>query len=196
MARITPRTLKGFRDIFRRSDDSSRAAFRRDGPSRLPVVWFQPDRHAGFGVSGGLLAGKGGEGVGQAAYKFQDHGGRWVGLFDLTVPLAWFAAPVHRRARHAAERYHIAAVWRGVRIRRGYREFMVRLRHDRHRSVAPTLNSAGDHDLLQRHRGFDAFTIRLNNRMVLAGLLERLDFAGRATPISALDKLGKIGPAG
>ena len=40
-----------------------------------------------------ILAGKGGEETDKQLYKFQDHGGRWVGLrFDLTVPLARFAA--------------------------------------------------------------------------------------------------------
>ncbi len=43
--------------------------------------------------------------------------------------------------------------------------------------------------------GFDGFTIRVNNRMVLTGVLERLDLADKATPIlRALDKLAKIGP--
>ena len=40
-----------------------------------------------------ILAGKGSEETDKQLYKFQDHGGRWVGLrFDLTVPLARFAA--------------------------------------------------------------------------------------------------------
>jgi histidyl-tRNA synthetase len=52
------------------------------------------------------------------------------------------------------------------------------------------------HDLF-RAIGFRDFTIRLNNRMVLSGLLERLDLKYRSTPIlRALDKLAKIGPDG
>ncbi|HPP52055.1 MAG TPA: ATP phosphoribosyltransferase regulatory subunit, partial [Thermoguttaceae bacterium] len=40
-----------------------------------------------------ILAGKGGEETDKQLYRFQDHGGRWVGLrFDLTVPLARFVA--------------------------------------------------------------------------------------------------------
>ncbi|MBU4399312.1 MAG: histidine--tRNA ligase family protein, partial [Planctomycetes bacterium] len=50
------------------------------------------------------------------------------------------------------------------------------------------------HDLM-REIGFSEFTIRLNNRMVLTGLLERLGLADRSTAVlRALDKLGKIGP--
>jgi histidyl-tRNA synthetase len=50
-------------------------------------------------------------------------------------------------------------------------------------------------DLLEA-TGFSRFTIRLNNRMVLNGLLQKLGLADRATAVlRALDKLGKIGPA-
>ena len=51
------------------------------------------------------------------------------------------------------------------------------------------------HDLF-RALGFDAFKIRVNHRMILSGLLERLGLADRTTPIlRSLDKLAKIGPA-
>jgi histidyl-tRNA synthetase len=50
------------------------------------------------------------------------------------------------------------------------------------------------HDLM-RAIGFSDFTIRLNNRKVLTGLLEQLGLADRATSVlRVLDKLGKIGP--
>jgi histidyl-tRNA synthetase len=50
------------------------------------------------------------------------------------------------------------------------------------------------HDLLLAI-GFDDFTIHVNNRRVLTGLLERLGLADRSTLVlRALDKLGKIGP--
>ena len=40
-----------------------------------------------------ILTGKGSDETDKQLYKFEDHGGRWVGLrFDLTVPLARFAA--------------------------------------------------------------------------------------------------------
>jgi histidyl-tRNA synthetase len=63
------------------------------------------------------------------------------------------------------------------------------------RSVAADIEIAVViHDLF-RAIGFADFTIRLNNRMVLTGLLERLGLSERATAVlRALDKLGKIGP--
>ena len=63
------------------------------------------------------------------------------------------------------------------------------------RSIAADIETAlVIHDLF-RAIGFREFTIRVNNRMVLTGLLERLGLADRATAVlRALDKLGKIGP--
>jgi len=95
--------------------------------------------------------------------------------------------------------YHVATVWRGENTQRGrYREFM-QCDFD----TLGTRSAAADvetvlvvHDLM-RAVGFEQFTVRVNNRQLLTGLLETLDLADRATPIlRALDKLGKIGPAG
>ncbi|MCA8950122.1 MAG: S49 family peptidase, partial [Planctomycetes bacterium] len=50
------------------------------------------------------------------------------------------------------------------------------------------------HDLM-RAIGFERFTIHVNNRKVLNGLLERIELADRSTAVlRALDKLAKIGP--
>jgi histidyl-tRNA synthetase len=145
-----------------------------------------------------ILAGKGGEESDKQLYKFQDHGGRWVGMrFDLTVPLARFAAQHLRKLGVPLKRYHIATVWRGENTQRGrYREFM-QCDFDTigTRAVAADVETVlVVHDLF-RAIGFDEFTIHVNNRMVLAGLLERLDLADRATAVlRVLDKLAKIGP--
>jgi len=145
-----------------------------------------------------ILAGKGSEETDKQLYKFQDQGGRWVGLrFDLTVPLARFAAQHIQELGTPLKRYHIATVWRGEKPHRGrYREFM-QCDFDTigTRSTAADVETAlVIHDLLSEI-GFSEFTIRVNNRLVLSGLLERLDLSGRAAPVlRALDKLAKIGP--
>jgi len=193
--RITPRTLKGFRDYLpeamiprERLIDTARRVYRSYGfsPIDTPALEYLE-----------ILAGKGGEETDRQLYKFQDHGGRWVGLrFDLTVPLARFAAQHVNELGIPLKRYHIATVWRGENTQRGrYREFM-QCDFDTigTRCVAADIETAlVIHDLL-REIGFADFTIRLNNRMVLTGLLERLGLADRATAVlRALDKLGKIG---
>ncbi len=192
---ITPRTLKGFRDYppevmipRERLIDTVRRVYRSYGfsPIDTPALEYLE-----------ILAGKGGDETDKQLYKFQDHGRRWVALrFDLTVPLARFAAQHINRLGMPLKRYHIAAVWRGENTQRGrYREFM-QCDFD----TIGTRSNAADvetvlviHDLF-REIGFSEFTIRINNRMVLAGLLERLELSDRSTAVlRTLDKLAKIG---
>jgi len=194
--RITPRTLKGFRDFLpeamiprQRLIDTARRVYRSYGfsPIDTPALEYLE-----------ILAGKGSEETDKQLYKFQDAGGRWVGLrFDLTVPLARFAAQHINELGTPFKRYHIATVWRGEKQQRGrYREFM-QCDFDTigTRSIAADVETTlVIHDLF-RTIGFDRFTIHVNNRMVLTGLLERLDLADRAANVlRALDKLAKIGP--
>jgi histidyl-tRNA synthetase len=195
-ARIEPRTLKGFRDylpemmiVREQLIDTARQVFRSYGytPIDTPALEYLE-----------ILSGKGGEETDKQLYRFQDHGGRWVGLrFDLTVPLARFAAQHIGRLGTPLKRYHIATVWRGENTQRGrYREFM-QCDFD----IIGTRSPAADietalviHDLLSA-LGLSKFSIRLNNRQVLNGFLELLGLADRsAAVLRALDKLAKAGP--
>jgi histidyl-tRNA synthetase len=144
-----------------------------------------------------ILLGKGGAETDKQLYRFQDHGGRDVGLrFDLTVPLARFAAQHIGALGTPFKRYHIATVWRGENTQRGrYREFM-QCDFD----TIGTRSNAADaetllvvHDLL-RAIGFERFTIHVNNRLLLTGLLDSLGLTEKAGDIlRAIDKLAKIG---
>src|SRR5258705_3827966 len=122
--RIQPRTLKGFRDYLPQQMlareqiiDLARRVFRSYGfsPIDTPALEYLD-----------ILLGKGGAETDKQLYRFQDHGGRDVGLrFDLTVPLARFAAQHINELGTPFKRYHIATVWRGENTQRGrYREFM------------------------------------------------------------------------
>jgi histidyl-tRNA synthetase len=192
---ITPRTLKGFRDYLpetmiprERLIDTAKQVYRSYGfsPIDTPALEYLE-----------VLTGKGSDETDRQLYRFQDHGGREVGMrFDLTVPLARFVAQHIDELGTPFKRYHIATVWRGENTQRGrYREFM-QCDFDTigTRSVASDIETAlVIHDLL-RAIGFSRFTIRLNNRQVLNGLLERLGLADKSTAIlRALDKLAKIG---
>ena len=192
---IEPRTLRGFRDYLpeamiprERMIDTARRVYRSYGfaPIDTPALEYLE-----------VLLGKGSDETDKQLYQFEDQGGRKVGMrFDLTVPLARFAAQHCNELGTPFKRYHIATVWRGENTQRGrYREFM-QCDFD----TIGTLSPAADietalviHDLFQA-LGFEKFTIRVNNRMVLNGLLEKFGLKEKSASIlRSLDKLGKIG---
>jgi len=194
--RITPRTLKGFRDYLpeamiprERLIDIARRVYRSYGfsPIDTPALEYLE-----------VLTGKGSEETDKQLYKFQDHGERWVGLrFDLTVPLARFMAEHYQTLGTPFKRYHIGSVWRGENTQRGrYREFM-QCDFD---TIGTESLTSDIETALVIYELFQALelpeiTIRVNNRMVLNGLLAKLGLAEQASHVlRALDKLAKIGP--
>jgi histidyl-tRNA synthetase len=193
--RIQPRTLKGFRDYLpeamlprERIIDTARRIFRSYGfsPIDTPALEYLE-----------ILLGKGSAETDKQLYRFKDHGGRDVGLrFDLTVPLARFAAQHIAELGTPFKRYHIASVWRGENTQRGrYREFMQcdfdTIGTHSIASDAETVLVVRD---LLREIGFMRFTIRINDRAVLNGVLQKVGLAHSATVVlRTLDKLGKIG---
>ncbi|MCS7237435.1 MAG: histidine--tRNA ligase [Thermoguttaceae bacterium] len=194
--RIEPRVLKGFRDylppammVRERIMETARQVYRSYGfsPIDTPALEYLE-----------ILAGKGGEETDRQLYKFQDHGGRWVALrFDLTVPFARFAAEHIHKLGTPLKRYQIGTVWRGENPQRGrYREF-VQCDFDTigTKSLSADIETAlVIHDLVAAI-GFEAFTVRLNSREVLSGILETLGLEEKAIPLlRALDKLPKVGP--
>ncbi|MDX1963873.1 MAG: histidine--tRNA ligase [Pirellulales bacterium] len=198
MPKIEPRTLKGFRDYLPEAMiprewlmETARRVYRSFGfsPIDTPALEYLE-----------ILLGKGSDETDKQLYRFKDHGDRDVGLrFDLTVPLARFTAQYQAQLPLPFKRYHIAPVWRGENTQKGrYREFL-QCDFD----TIGTLSIAADieaalviHELLTAI-GIQRFTIRLNNRRVLNGLLEKQGLLEKSVPVlRAIDKLGKIGPAG
>jgi histidyl-tRNA synthetase len=120
--------------------------------------------------------------------------------YDLTVPLARVVAEYGDKLPKFFKRYQIQPVWRADRPARGrFREFYqcdVDCIGTRSPVVEAELCAAAS-DALES-LGFKNFTIRLNHRQVLAGVLEA---AGIATEkhgdaLVAIDKLDKIGREG
>jgi histidyl-tRNA synthetase len=144
-----------------------------------------------------ILLGKGGDESDKQLFRFKDQGDRDVAMrFDLTVPFARFAAEHLNDIGVPFKRYHIGTVWRAEKPQRGrYREFMQcdfdTIGTD---SAASDIESAFViHDLVERI-GFSKFTVRVNHRQLLNGLLETIGLADKsARVLRALDKLGKIG---
>ena len=192
---IKPQTLKGFRDYLpgpmiarEHLIDTARRVYRSFGfsPIDTPALEYTE-----------ILLGKGGEETDKQLFRFTDQGERDVAMrFDLTVPLARFAAQHLQEIGTPFKRYHIGTVWRAEKPQKGrYREFIQcdfdTIGTDSNVADAETLLVI--HDLMDR-LGFSRFTIRINNRLVLNGLLEHLGLTGQTVGVlRALDKLPKIG---
>jgi histidyl-tRNA synthetase len=120
--------------------------------------------------------------------------------FDLTVPLARFYA-THRAELPAVFRsIQIASVWRAERPQKGrYRQFV--------QADIDIIGEAGplaEIELMTATAatlgalGLTDWTIRINDRRLLIGLLDALGFAepDRASALITIDKLDKIGQSG
>src|SRR5438093_10703717 len=188
---IHPRTLKGFRDyppelmIAReRLLGKARRVYRSYGfaPIDTPALEYAE-----------ILLGKGGAESDRQLYRFTDHGGRDVALrFDLTVPFARFAAMYVPKLGTPFKRYHMGPVWRGENTQHGrYREFW-QCDFD---TIGTTSNAADIETALviydlMKALGFGKFQIRVNNRLILNGILEAMNLADKAgSVLRALDKV-------
>jgi histidyl-tRNA synthetase len=190
---IEPRTLKGFRDYLPQLMipreallEEARRVYRSYGfaPIDTPALEYAE-----------ILLGKGGEETDRQLYRFCHHDHDIALRFDLTVPFARFAAQHIGKLGTPFKRYHMGPVWRGENTQRGrYREFW-QCDFD---TIGTTSNAADIETALVIHDlmtalGFERFEIRVNNRLVLTGLLEELGMAAQAVPVlRALDKLPKL----
>ena len=120
--------------------------------------------------------------------------------YDLTVPLARVVAEYRAKLPKFFKRYQIQPVWRADRPQKGrFREFY-QCDVDAIGSTSPVVEAevcAAVSDVLER-LGFADFTIRLNHREVLRGLLDGAGVSGALhdTALVAIDKLDKIGESG
>jgi histidyl-tRNA synthetase len=193
---IRPRTLKGFRDFLpdaaipREAIIATALAVCRSygySPIDTPVLEYSE-----------ILFGKGGDETDKQTYRFNDQGGRDVSMrFDLTVPFARFAAQHIGVLGTPFKRYHVGPVWRGENTQRGrYREF-VQCDFD---TIGTESSMADIETVLVAHDifaalGFERFSVRVNDRRVLNGLLDSLGLGEHALHVlRALDKLPKVGP--
>ena len=144
-----------------------------------------------------ILLGKGGAETDKQLYRFQDHGGRDVGLrFDLTVPLARFAAQHIGELGTPFKRYHIApsGAARTPSAAASASSCSATSTRSAPRASPPMPKRSSSFAQLLTQIGFARFTIHVNNRSILNGLLQKAGLAeSSALVLRALDKLAKIG---
>jgi histidyl-tRNA synthetase len=191
---IPPRIPKGFRDYLpelmiprEQLLDKARRVYRSYGfaPIDTPALEYAE-----------ILLGKGSDETDRQIYRFQHDRHDLALRFDLTVPFARFAAQYINQLGTPFKRYHMGPVWRGENTQKGrYREFW-QCDFD----TIGTVSNASDVETalvifdLMRELGFERFQIRVNNRLVLNGLLEELGLADQSVKVlRSLDKLAKAG---
>jgi histidyl-tRNA synthetase len=146
------------------------------------------------------ISAKGGDDIEAETFKFKDKGDREVGLiFDLTIPLARISAS-NPHLPKPFKRYAIGKAWRYDRPQPGrYREFS-----QADVDIVGASSSAADAEvilvaleLLKRVLG-DSYIIRINNRKVLKGMVEKAGVSDKLAfeCFRAIDKLDKIGRDG
>jgi histidyl-tRNA synthetase len=200
---VQPRTPPGVLELlppqqlaFQRMLDTIRRGFERFGflPVETPV----------FELVDVLLTKSGGE-TEKQVYFVQSTGAIEQGhkpelalRFDLTVPLARYVAQHEHQLAFPFRRYQIQRVYRGERAQKGrYREFY---QCDIDVIGKDTLSLAYDAEVpaviygIFTELAIGKFTIRINNRKLLRGLLQTFGWADdkHADVLHELDRLGKL----
>ena len=142
-------------------------------------------------------------------FSFEDEDDQWLSLrYDLTAPLARFVAQNYDRLPKPFRRFQSGQVWRNEKPGPGrYRQFM---QFDA--DTVGTTSVAADAELcmlaaesLERCGiSTGAYTIRVNNRKLLDGILETIGVVAgsesydnqRLTILRAVDKLDRLGEEG
>lgn len=143
-----------------------------------------------------LLAKSGGETAKQIFYlQKPDQALR----FDLTVSLARYVAQNYRSLQFPYRRYQIGKVYRGERPQKGrYREFYqcdIDVIGDGRLGLINDAEIPSVIYAVFKKLGFEAFTIRINNRKILTGFFDSLGISGdlQKEVLRVVDKLEKIG---
>ena len=193
---ITPRTLSGFMELppqeqvlFERIKRTLETTYQMYGffPIDTPVLEYSEI----------LLAKQAGE-TEKQVYRFKK-GDKDLSLrFDLTVPLAKYAAKNYSALTFPFKRYAIGKVYRGERAQKGrFREFYqadIDIIGDGSLSIVNDAEIPSIIYTIFTDLGLSNFTIRLNNRKVLNGLFEMNGLSENATDIMRIiDKIDKIG---
>jgi len=195
------RLLKGTEDLLpedqiprQRIIEALRQTFELYGfsPVDTPILSF-------FDILASKYAG--GDEILKETYRLTDQGGRDLGLrYDLTVPFARLVGMYQgSRLRLPFKRYEIGKVFRDGPIKRGRLREFIQCDVD----IVGTADPLAEAELISlADRAFARLGLEvrceINNRKLLAGIVEEAGFAPELAPtvILSVDKLKKIGREG
>ena len=198
MKKVKPQLLKGTRDFLPEDMvkrqylvEKIKQVFERYGfdPLETPAIerWE-------------TLSGKYGQETERLIYRFQDRGGRDLGLrYDLTVPLARIVA-MHPELPKPFKRYQIQSVWRAEKPQKGrFREF-VQCDVD----IVGTPDMTADAEIIAvvydalTTLGLNGFVIKINNRKIVRGMVQvtSIPVELELEIARSIDKLDKVGLEG
>ncbi len=194
--KVEPKTLPGFMELF----PNEQLEF--DRIKNIIIDTYKEYGYYGLDtpvieLSSVLLAKAGGE-TEKQIYRFEKGENDLSLRFDLTVPLAKYVASRYNELVFPFKRYQVGKVFRGERNQKGrYREFyqcdidvigdeVLSLKYD---SEMPSII----YDIFKKLNIGD-FVIRINNRKILSGFFESLNFKDKIADIlRTIDKIDKIG---
>jgi len=195
---VKPSTLPGFMELlpkdqilFNKIKDTIQRTYESFGfvPIDTPLI-----------EKSEVLLAKGGGETEKQIYRFTKGDTDMALRFDLTVPLARYVAQHFSELTFPYRRYHIGKVYRGEKNQRGrFREFY---QCDVDIIGNGKLSIIYDAEILSiiyetfKNLGFDAFTVKVNNRKILNGFFASLDISNTVEVLRAIDKLEKIGEKG
>lgn len=197
--KVTPRTLKGFRD-FLPKEARKRSYVLNILKDVFESYGFEPLETPALEYED-ILSGKYGDEGDKLMYKFTDNGERRVAMrYDQTVPLARVVAQYQNDLPLPFKRYQIQNVYRAENTQKGrFREFL--------QVDVDTVGSTSllaDAEIISiaaksfEKLGFKNFKIVINDRRIFQELIKNklIDESSLLLVLRAIDKLGKIGEEG
>lgn len=192
---VKPSILPGFMELtpadqilFNKMMDTIRKNYEKFGflPIDTPVI-----------EKSEVLLAKGGGETEKQVYRIESKSTDMSMRFDLTVPLARYVSQYYSKLEFPFRRYQIGKVYRGERNQKGrFREFYQCDIDIIGNGSLSIINDAEIPSLIYstfKELGFDAFTIKINNRKMLKGFFESLNIEDSAEVLRVIDKLDKIG---
>ncbi len=195
--KIQPKTLKGFKDYF--AQDVEIREYIKDTFKNLAQIYGYEGLETPSLEYSNLILGISGEEAEKLYYRFKDNGGRDVMLkYELMTSMCRAVAQNINNIQMPYKRYQIQNVWRADNVQKGRLREFTQMDID----ILGSQSLFCDAEILEiglrflQKLGFKEYIARINNRKILAGILDYLEipqthFDGFYTSVDKLNKIGE-----